>query len=331
MKSKLPVAQKLGAVLFAAACALGLAFAGAAQAQEYRGIIRILVGYPPGGTIDNTARVLADKMKTELGQNVIVENRPGAGGQISATALKAAPADGSTLLLANDHQAAIIPLTMASPGYDAATDFVPVGMVAYFEASLGVHPRTNAKNLAEYIAWVKANPKESSMGIPAPASIPEFMVGVLGKAAGVELTSIPYKGGAAMVQDLIGGRLPAGISTPGEMLPHVTSGRVHIIAVAGTHRSAFLPDVPTFTEAGIRGLEEGSFLAFYAPANTPRAVVQRYNKAVNAALAMPDVQERFKPITMVATPSTPEEMGTRVAQFRAVWTKIIKDSGFTPK
>ncbi len=329
MQLKSSIALKLGIVFFVAACAL--VPADAARAQEYKGIVRILVGYPPGGTIDNAARVLAERMKNELGQTVIVENRPGAGGQIAATALKAAAADGSTLLLANDHQAAIIPLTMASPGYDAATDFVPVGMVAYFEASLAVHPRTNVKTLAEYIAWVKANPKESSMGIPAPASIPEFMVGVLGKAAGVELTAIPYKGGAAMVQDLIGGQLPAGISTPGEMLQHVAAGRVRIIAVAGTKRSAFLPDVPTFTEAGIPGLEEGSFLAFYAPAGTPRAVVLRYNRALTAALATPDVQERFKPMTMIATPSTPEEMGARVGQFRTVWTKIIKDSGFTPR
>lgn len=329
MQRKSSISLKLGAMLVAAA--LGLALAATAQAQESRRVVRILVGYPPGGTIDNAARLLAEKLRQELGQTVIVENRPGAGGQIAATVLKTAPADGSTLLLANDHQAAIIPLTMASPGYDAATDFVSVGMAAYFEAALAVHPRTNAKTLAEYIAWVKANPKESSIGIPAPASIPEFMVGVLGKAAGVGLTTIPYKGGAAMVQDLVGGQMPAGISTPGEMLQHVAAGKVRIIAVAGTKRSAFLPDVPTFSEAGIAGLEEGSFLAFYAPAGTPREVVQRYNRAINAALAMPDVQERLKPMTMVATPSTPEEMDARVRQFRAVWTKVIKDSGFTPQ
>lgn len=301
------------------------------DAQDYRGIVRIFVGYPPGGTIDNAARVLADRMKDDLGQTVIVENRPGAGGQIAMTALKAAPADGSTILLANDHQAAIIPLTMKEPGYDPFKDLTPIGMVASFEASLGVHPRTGARTLAEYVNWVKANPRESNMGIPAPASIPEFMVGLIGKAAGVALSPVPYRGGAAMVQDLLGGQIPAGISTPGEMLQHHAAGKVRIVAVAGNARSVFLPDVPTFKEAGIPGLDEGSFLGFLGPAGMPRGTVDRYNRAVARALALPEVQERFRPLTMVAMPSTPDDMAARMRQFHASWSQVIRASGFTPQ
>lgn len=315
----------------AALAVSAILLAATAAAQDYRGTIRILVGYPPGGTIDNTARVLAEKMRDDLGQTVIVENRPGAGGQIAVTALKAAAADGGTILLANDHQAAIIPLTMKSAGYDPFKDLSPIGMTAYFEASLAVHPSTGATNYAEYVAWLKAHPQQSNMGIPAPASIPEFMVGLIGKSAGVKLSPVPYKGGAAMVLDLLGGQIPAGISTPGEMIQHHVAGKLRIIAVAGAGRSVFLPDVPTFTEVGAAALDEGSFLAFFGPAGMPRATVERYNRSINKALAMRDVQERFKPLTMLATPSTPEQLAERVRKFHGIWSEIIRASGFTPQ
>lgn len=316
---------------FLATVVLAGALTAGAQAQDYRGPIRIFVGYPPGGTIDNAARVLADKLRDDLGQQVLVENRPGAGGQIAVTALKGSPADGSVILLANDHQAAIIPLTMKSAGYDPFKDLTPIGMTAYFEASLGVHPSTGAKTFAEYIAFLKANPDKGNMGIPAPASIPEFMVGLIGKSAGVKLNPVPYKGGAPMVQDLLGGQIPAGISTPGEMIQHHAAGKVRIIAVAGSGRSVFLPDVPTFKEAGVAALDEGSFLAFFGPAGMPRATVERYNRSINKALAMADVQERFKPLTMIATPSSPDELAQRVKKFHGVWSDIIRASGFTPQ
>lgn len=315
----------------AAAFIICLAAAFGAAAQDYRGPIRILVGYPPGGTIDNAARILADKMREDLGQTVIVENRPGAGGQIAVTALKSSPADGSVVLLANDHQAAIIPLTVKSAGYDPFTDLTPIALTAYFEASLSVNPSTGARNFAEYAAWLKANPQNSNMGIPAPASIPEFMVGLIGRAAGVKLNPIPYRGGAPMVQDLLGGQIQAGISTPGEMMQHHTSGKLRIIAVAGTQRSVFLPDVPTFKEVGVSGLDEGSFLAFFGPPGMPRALVDRYNRTITKALSSGDVQDRFRPLTMIATPSTPDELGQRVRRFHAIWSEIIKASGFQPQ
>ncbi|MGE0799971.1 MAG: Bug family tripartite tricarboxylate transporter substrate binding protein [Lautropia sp.] len=312
---------------FTAACAI----AAPAAAQDYRGTLRILVGYPPGGTIDNAARILAEKLKDELGQTVIVENRPGAGGQIAMTALKSSPADGSTVALINDHQAAIIPLTMQTPGYDPARDLTPIGLVADFEASFAVHPRTGVKTFAEYVAWVKANPGDSNVGIPAPASIPEFMVGLIGQSAGVPLNPVPYRGGAAMVQDLVGGQVTAGISTPGELMQYYETGKVRVIAVAGKARSPFLPGVPTFKESGIAGLDDGSFLGLVGPANQPAATVQRYNRALNKALAMPDVQARFRVLTMLAAPSAPEELATRTREFGKHWAGVIKASGFTPK
>lgn len=318
-------------ILRSVALAVTAAVALGAQAQDYRGPIRIFVGYPPGGTIDNAARVLAEKMREDLGQQVLVENRPGAGGQIAVTALKASPADGSTILLANDHQAAIIPLTMKTAGYDPFKDLAPIGMTAYFEASLGVHPSTGAKTFAEYVAWLKANPGKSNMGIPAPASIPEFMVGLIGKASGVKLNPVPYKGGAPMVLDLLGGQIPAGISTPGEMIQHHASGKLRIIAVAGTARSVFLPDVPTFKEAGVPGLDEGSFLAFFGPAGMPRPTIDRYNRSITKALGTVDVKDKFRPLTMIATPSTPEELAAHVKKFHATWGEVIRASGFQPQ
>lgn len=312
---------------FATTCAI----ARPAAAQDYRGLLRILVGYPPGGTIDNAARVLAEKLKVELDQTVIVENRPGAGGQIAMTTLKASPPDGSTVALVNDHQAAILPLTMKTPGYDPEKDLSPIGLATYFEASFAVHPRTGVKTFAEYVDWVKAHPRDSNVGIPAPASIPEFMVGLIGQSAGVSLNPVPYRGGAAMVQDLVGGQVSAGISTPGEMLQYHQNGKVRIIAIAGKARSPFLPGVPTFQESGIPGLDDGSFLGLVGPANMPRATVERYNRALVKVLAMPDVQERFRIFTMVATPGSPDEMAVRMREFHRHWTQVIKASGFTPK
>lgn len=304
--------------------ALGLA-ACAAQAQG--GAIRILVGFPAGGTIDVVARVLADKMKDDLGAPVIVEARAGAGGQIAAQAVKAAAPDGRTLLLSPDHSMVVVPLTVRSPGYDPIADFTPVGQVARYLGAFAVASNTGVRTLPEFLAWAKANPGKASVGVPAPGSIPHFGMLDLGRQAGVALTTVPYKGSVPLVQDLMGGQLPAGTTAMGDFLEPHAAGKLRVVAVIDSRRSPLLPDVPTFTELGWK-VEFEYWIGLFAPARTDAAQVQRINAALGRALAMPDVRERMTKLVFEPAPGTPAAMGEKVRAGMAYWGPQVKAAGW---
>src|SRR2546427_416441 len=176
-------------------------------------VIRILVGFPPGGGTDAIARLLADRLKDVLGTTVLVDNRPGAGGQIAAQQLKAAAADGHTLFLTHDHTISILPQVVKKPGFDPGHDFVPVAGFATFVNALAVSANTPARNLAEYVEWVRQGAKRGSIGIPAPASTPEFLVRLLGEHYRLDLVAAPYRGSAPMLADMLGNQIPAGIAS----------------------------------------------------------------------------------------------------------------------
>jgi tripartite-type tricarboxylate transporter receptor subunit TctC len=291
------------------------------------GAIRILVGFPAGGTIDVVGRLLADRLKDELGAPVVVESRAGAGGQLAAQALKQAAPDGRTLMLAPDHTMVVVPLTLKNPGYEVGKDFTPVAQVARYVGALAVASNTGVKTVAEYLAWLKANPGKASVGVPAPGSLQQFSLATIAQAAGVPLTAVPYRGSAPLVQDLAAGQVPAGITALGDFLEFNAAGKLRVIATIDTQRAAQLPEVPTFTEQGMK-LDFNFWLGLFAPAGTPAPQVQRLNAAVAKVLAQPDVRERMARLVFEPVTGTPAALSERIAADTRYWEPIVKASGW---
>ncbi|GGX34946.1 lipoprotein [Pigmentiphaga litoralis] len=294
--------------------------------------IRILVGFPPGGSTDVIARHLAVGMQHELNRTVVVENRAGAGGQIAAQALKGSRPDGQTLFLSNSHTVSMIPLTLLNPGFEIK-DFTPVGLVAVNPDVFAINPAvvgSPTAGLREFASWAKANPGKGNVGVPAPASAPDFAVGVIANALGTDLKSVPYRGDGPVAQDLVAGQIAAGIGSVGAMLQFAKAGKVHIAAVNGTQRLALLPDVPTYAEQGVTGYEEVIFTAMFAPAGTPAETVQAYNAAITKIVKSPDFIEKLSALGISAQASTSAELGDRVARTNRAWSTMVKNAGYKP-
>ncbi|NML46017.1 Twin-arginine translocation pathway signal [Ramlibacter sp. G-1-2-2] len=306
------------------------AVAGLAQAQVSQPV-RLLVGFPPGGGSDAIARVLADKLKDQLGQTVVVDNRAGAGGQIAAQALKAAAPDGHTFFLSHDHTISILPLVMKNAGFDPATDFVPVAGIATFANALAISAGTPAKSLPEYAAYVQAHGGKDTIGIPAPASIPEFLVGMIGSKYKIDVQPAPYRGSAPMMQDMLGNQIKAGIASIPDFIENHKAGKLRVVAVIGDKRQAVLPDVPTFAELGITGLEDLPYYGLFAPAGTPQATLDRFNQALAKVIAMPDVHQRLTEMGLTVAFQPQPVFAQRVKTYTQSWDKIIKASGFQAK
>ncbi|HCY16616.1 MAG: Twin-arginine translocation pathway signal [Curvibacter sp. GWA2_64_110] len=307
--------------------AAGLLFGSLAAAQT--ATIKLMVGFPPGGGTDAIARVLADKLKDQLGANVIVENKAGAGGQIAAQALKAAPADGSVLFLSHDHTISILPLVMKNPGFDPAHDFVPVAGFATFVNGLALSGGTPAKSLNEYVAWVREQGKgKSTVGVPAPASTPEFFVKVIGEKYKLDLQAAPYRGSAPMMADMLGNQIAAGVGSVPDFIENHKAGKIRMVAVIGAKRQAILPDVPTFDELGLKGFDDLPYYGIFAPQGTPKATLDRYSDALAKVIALPDVRERLTTMGLTVGHMTSQQLATRERAYAKTWARIIKDSGF---
>jgi len=312
-----------------AALAAALALAtGLAHAQAN---VRILVGFPPGGGTDAIARILAEKLQPELGQPVVVENKPGAGGQLAGQALKAAAPDGTTVFLSHDHSVSILPLTMKNPGFDPSKDFVPVAGFATFVNAVALSGGTPARDFKAWIDSVKAAGGKSAVGIPAPASTPQFAVQFIGKQYGLDLVAAPYRGSAPMMADMLGNQIPAGVGSVPDFIENHKAGKLRVVAVMGTQRQAALPDVPTFTEIGIKGFEDVPYYGIFAPAGTPAAAVDKLAAAVQKVIAMPDVREKLSAMGLTVGYMSGAELGKREVAYREVWARIIKDSGYQPQ
>lgn len=293
--------------------------------------IRLIVGFPPGGGTDAIARALADKLKDLLGVPVLVENKAGAGGQIAAQALKSAAPDGNTLFLSHDHSVSIIPLTIKNPGFAPATDFLPVAGFATFANVLAVSGATPAKSLPEYVAWVKSRGGKDTIGVPAPGSIPEFLVGLIGAKYGLDLQAAPYRGSAPMVADMVGNQISAGIASTADFMEQQKAGKLRIVAAIGDQRQSLLPDVPTFAELGFANLEDLPYYGIFAPAGTPAAVTSRFGQALQKALAMPDVNERLVGLGLSVGYQSQAQFAATVRKYDQTWARIIKASGFQPQ
>lgn len=309
---------------------IAMAAAGLANAQPSaaNGPIKMIVGFPAGGSADAIARILADKLKDELGATVIVDNRAGAGGQIAAEFVKGAPADGSTVLLANTHMLVTLPLTTKSVHYDPLKDFAPMGRVVSFRSAIALASSVPATDLTKWIELARKDVNLASYAVPAPGSIPQFIGYQIGVKNKVSLTAVPYKGAAPMVQDLVGGQVSAGVVAASDLTQYHRAGKLKIVAVNGTQRYAALPDVPTLKELGYSGHDALEWVGLVAPAKTPKAVIDRWQPILSKILAMPDVKERLAKIGMDADPSTPAALHKLIADNLATWGPVIKASGF---
>ena len=304
-----------------------LAALAAPAAWAQSGPIRIVVGFPPGGSSDVTARIVAEKMQATLGTTVVVENRPGAGGRIAAQGVKESPADGNTLMLAPFAVMVVQPAVFRSIKYDTTADFTPVGNVVNFPLALAVGPATPATNMKELIDWIRANPGQGNYGSPGAGSMPHFMGEMLGAKAGVKLTHVPFQGGAPLTNNLLGGQIPIGFDTPAEFAEHHRAGKLRILALSGGQRNARFAGVPTMREAGI-DIDALAWFGLFGPANMPKATVDRINAALQAALKQPDVIEKLDRLGLVPAPNSADEMVQRLAADKAAWNPIIRSSGF---
>jgi tripartite-type tricarboxylate transporter receptor subunit TctC len=313
----------------ALACIAALAIAVLPARADVDKPVRLLVGFAPGGSADIAARVIADRIKDDLRQPVVVENRPGAGGRIVAEAVKNAPADGSVLMLTPIVVPVLAPMVFSKLSYDPIADFAPVAQVANFQFALSVNANHPAKNMQELVAWYKANPTKANFGSPAPGSLPHFFGVMIARGTGVDLVHVPYNGGGPMMNALMAGdQITAAIDTLVEQVELHRTGRVRILATSGASRSPLLPDVPTFTEAGLAGIEGTAWFGIYAPAKTPESTVRQLNAAINRALANGELRERLTKLGLEPAGGSPADLAARMAQDTARWAPIVKASGF---
>jgi tripartite-type tricarboxylate transporter receptor subunit TctC len=313
----------------ALACVAALALGALPARADVDKPVRLLVGFAPGGSADIAARLIADRIKGDLHQPVVVENRPGAGGRLVADVVKNAPADGSVLMLTPIVVTVLAPMVFSKLSYDPVADFAPVAQVANFQFALSVNANHPAKTMQELVAWYKANPSKANYGSPAAGSLPHFFGVMIARGTGVDLIHVPYNGGGPMMNALIGGdQIAAGIDTLVEHVEQYRAGRVRILATSGATRSPLLPEVPTFTEAGLAGIEGTAWFGVYAPAKTPDATVRQLNAAINKALASGELRERLTKLGLEPAGGSPADLSARMAQDTARWAPIVKASGF---
>ena len=315
----------------AAALGAGLVFASAATAQDGK-TVRLMVGFPAGGGSDAIARLLADKLRAPLGSNVVVENRAGAGGQIAAQALKTATPDGSVLFLSHDHSISILPLTLKNPGFQPETDFSPVAGIGTFVNAFAVSGGTPVTTFQGYVDWLKTKKDgKGAVGIPAPASTPDFLVKVIAEKYKLDLVSAPYRGSAPMITDMLGNQIAAGVGSVQDFVENHKAGKLRVVAVLGTERQSALPDVPTFDEIGLKGFEDLPYYGIYAPKGTPAAEVKRLSDAIAQVLALKDVQTQLVALGINVEYMSGEQLDKRQRAYTKAWSSIISKSGYQPQ
>lgn len=290
--------------------------------------LRVLVGFPAGVSIDVVTRILTDKMKDELKRPVIVDNRPGAGGRLAAELLKSAAPDGNTVMITPIVVPVLAPMVFSKLSYNPDMDFAPVGKVCDFSFALAVPANAPVKTLKDYAEWLKANPQQANFGSPAAGSLPHFFGVMIGSALNVDMVHVPFNGGAALQSAVIGGHAPAGIDVVMEWQQNAKSGKVKVLATSGAQRSKIMPDVPTFKEQGFPDAVGQGWFAMYAPAKTQQAAIEEINKALNKALAIPEIRERFAALGLDAGGGSPTDLQKTMQEDAKRWAPIVKKSGF---
>jgi tripartite-type tricarboxylate transporter receptor subunit TctC len=301
--------------------------AGPISAQTYpTKPIKMIVPFPPGGPIDVMGRLVADQMTKALGQNVIIENRPGAGATIGSRAVASAAPDGYTLLFGSSGSLAVTPALLTNAGYDPVKSFVPVAAVSQGALLLATNPNLPAKTVKELVEHAKANPGKlnygSGLGTP-----PHIAWGLFTITTGTKVVYIPYKGAAPAITDLMSGQMHFIIDAPGVLLPHVQSGKLRALAVTGPNRIAALPDIPTMVESGYPTFVMTFWTGVVAPAGTPAAVVDRLNKTINEALKSDAMKDRMAKFRVEPKPGTPQDFAGFIASEYKKWSGVIQAAG----
>jgi tripartite-type tricarboxylate transporter receptor subunit TctC len=311
---------------------IALMLAGPAAAQEFpvKGKpIRVIVAFPPGGGADSQARAVAKELGTVLDASTVVENRPGAGTLLAANEVIRAAPDGYTIFYSASSTFAQNPHTMAGATYDPVKDFTPISLGARGPLVLVVSTAIGVNNVQELVAYGKKNPGQLSYGSFGTGTSSHVFGQVLMAQLGLEGTHIPYKGGAELAVDLIGGRLPMAFDAAPAAINHAKTGKAKLIAVGAPQRSPFLPGVPTLAEQGVKGLDLTSWLGWFGPAGMPAPVVAKLNAALAKAIATPSVQEFYKTGAYTAESSTPEALAAEVKSSYERWGTLIKQAGIT--
>jgi tripartite-type tricarboxylate transporter receptor subunit TctC len=314
-------------LLTAALLAVAALAPAVAAAQTYPNRpIRLIIGYPPGGPTDIVGRTLAQKLGDMLGQNVLVDNRAGASGIVgNEIASKAAP-DGYTLLVAPS-TVTIQHTLYAKLPYDVTRDFTPVALVAGAPLLLVIHPSVPVKTVKELIAFARARPGQLNYASPGSGSANHLSGEMLKSMTGMQVTHVPYKGGAPAEVDLLGGHVTYMFNTIASALPHVRSGRLRALGVSSARRSHAAPEIPTIAEAGVPGFESGTWYGIVGPAGLPSSIVVRLNAEINKALETPDMKERMASLGLDPMGGTPERFSEFMRQEIVKWAKVVKESG----
>lgn len=294
------------------------------------GPVKIIVGFAPGGSVDALARQVAETLQAALGRPAIVENRTGAAGRLAIEQVKAASADGDTLLLVPHGPVTLFPHVFKSLRFDMEKDFVPVTRIATGDYALSIGPAVPAKDLPGFIAWLKTAGDKASFGSPGAGTLPHMLGVSVARAIGTPMTHVPYRGSAPAMTDLAGGVIPAVLSPVTEALALHNAGKIRIVATAGAARSPFLQGVPTLKESGI-DIDVPLWFALYAPAATPAATLTRLRTAVVQWLSKPEAAQKLKVLGLVPAPSQPQEQLALQRQETQMWEKAAKASGFTPE
>jgi tripartite-type tricarboxylate transporter receptor subunit TctC len=318
-------------ILQAAALAAASA-TGNALAQQAMETARILCGFPPGGTSDAISRRIAEKLRGAYATNVLVENKPGAGGQIAVTTLKDSPADGTVMLLTPSSMLSLYPYVYKSLPYKPLEDVQPVSLACYFDHAFGVGPGVpdTVKTLRDFIAWVKANPAKANYGSPGAGSMPHLLGAMLSKEAGIDMKHIGYRGSAPGIQDLLGGQISSMSSPVGDYIQHVKAGKLRVLAVSGSQRSSFLPDVPTYQQQGFN-ITAREWYGVFLPGKASADVARRASTALQSVLGQRDVIESMSAFGMEVQSSTPQRLAELLQADINDWGKFTKQIGFTPE
>jgi tripartite-type tricarboxylate transporter receptor subunit TctC len=290
--------------------------------------IKLVVGFAPGGAADFVSRSYQEALSRELGQPIIVENKPGAGSSIAAEFVAKAPPDGYTLLIASPSSILVNPIISPKAGFDAKRDLAPVSKVSSSPLLVAAHASVGVGSLRELIAYAKQHPGKLNYGSSGNGSAPHLAAVLFMRVAGVDMVHVPFKGGAPSVQALLAGDIQLSFATPPSILPHVQSGRLKALAVTSRERTPLVPGVPGMAEAGLPGYEISFWYGFFFPAGTPREIVKKMFDATTAAIASPVIGKALeKEGTEASVSRSPEEFAAFIAEDAKLWARLVKDSG----
>ncbi len=318
-------------------CRLLVAFAAmlappAASAQEYPSkVIRIIVPVPPGGIVDNATRAISDRLGARLGQQVVLDNRPGANGTIGAQAVAQSAPDGYTLLSAVDGTMVVSlnPQIIVGKPIETVRDFAPVTKLGDAALLLVSHPSVPARNLTEFIKAARARPNAFSYGTSGIGSTPHLSGELLNQRAGLRLTHVPYKGGGQALIDAMGGQIPLVFTTVASAQQYVKSRKLTGLGVSSAKRSAALPDTPTFIESGVPGFDVSAWVGVFAPAKTPRAVIDKLQKEILVVLGEPPVRASYETLGIEPAGNTPDQFAQQIRADLERWARVVKEAKIT--